>query len=156
MGSFAFTNTTASTKDVTPVAIGPVSNYTESDTKSASGIKLFTNDTAPLEQDEYLRYKCIDVANVQTLLTNYNRPTVRAGVQYQIRLDELVRTTLGDGTIVDDPLVMWLTVSHPKTGHVTADNVTEIFRRLIAACRDEAGNWRWASLAKGGLTPTVD
>lgn len=155
--NFAFSNETASTHSPTQYALGAKTNYALVGEQPT--VVELQNKTAPLDQGERLTFRCQDVDKVSTTQTIQNPSKVRNGVQYVVKLEEILRTT--DNTsgdiIYDEPLVMYLTVRHQKTGTITPAHITKVFGRLIGACFDETtGEFRWPDLMRSALQPVED
>lgn len=153
--SFSYTNKTASTKALTPIDIDPISQYARTeDTATSCELK---NKTAALGQGELLSYQCTDVKNISTKQPVLYPAPVTSGVQYIVRLDELLRTTKEDGTIMcDEPIVMYLTVRHPSSSNIKPAHIEEIFNRLCGALQRDDGTMRFDDLMLSALTPTSD
>lgn len=152
--SFGFTNTTASTKTVTPVNLDPLQDYAM--TEDTATDTSYANKTCP-GQKELLSFQCSEIKKVSSKLTNYYPPRVEAGVQYIARLDELLRTYGDNGDILfDEPIVMYLTVRHPHSSVITAAMIEEIFKRLIGSLQRDDGTWRFDDLMLSALTITQD
>jgi hypothetical protein len=154
--SFSFTNTTANLHDVTPVAIGPVTNYAK--VADVANRYAGQNKTCSIGQGELLTYGCDPIKDVNTDQKVYNPGKVKDGVRYRIRLDEILRTTdsADPQYVIDDPIVMELSIKHTLSGNVTASHVETVFKRLIGACMRTDGTFRFDDLMISGLAPTVD
>jgi len=154
--SFGFTNTTALTDTAAITGIKAKTNYALVGEQPT--VVEMQNRTAPLDQGERLTYRCQDVDKVSTTQTLQNPSKVRNGVQYVVKLEEILRTTDTDGSIVyDEPLVMYLTVRHQKTGTISASHVETVLYRLLGALYDETTDkWRFADLMRSALQPIED
>lgn len=152
---FGYTNKTAGTPAVT-VAIGPVTNYAKVEDE-ADTVQL-SNKTAPLDQGERVMYQSRTIPVVNTNQVIQNPAKVLSGVQYQVRLDEILRTTDASGAIIcDEPIVMYLTIRHPLSGNITEAQIVEVLSRLIGACYDEtATSFRFDDLMRSALMPVED
>lgn len=153
--SFGYQNKTAGTAAAT-VAIGPVSNYAK--IQDEAEVVQLSNKTAPLDQGELVMYQSRKIPQVNTNLVVQNPAKISTGVQYQIRLDEILRTTDATGNITcDEPIVMYLTIRHPLSGHITNAMVVEVFNRLIGACYNETTDaYRFDDLMRSALMPVAD
>jgi predicted RNA-binding protein with TRAM domain len=154
--TFAFTNTTDLSTSVTITGIKPKTNYAliaEQPTFVES-----QNKTAPLDQGERMTFRCQDVDKVSTAQVIQNPGKVKNGVQYVVKLEEILRTADGEGNIImDEPIVMYLTVRHQKSGNIRASHLDTIFKRLLGAMYDEtAGEFRWNDLMRSALLPVED
>lgn len=154
--SFAFTNTTDSDKTVTLKQVKSVSCYAKTEDEPTSC--TLKNKTCPLDQGEVLSYQCTPIDRVNTKLTSLNPAKVTSGIQYIVRLDELLRTTADDGTIIcDEPVTAILQIRHPNSGNITPEHITTVVTRLLSACYDDtADDWRWKDLMLSALVPVQD
>jgi hypothetical protein len=155
--SFGFTNVTEnSNASLSITDLKPVTNYGISDTTAT--VAELSNTTAPLGQGELVSYMFAKLNKISTKQTIYNPGKVNEGVQYVIRLDEILRTT--DSTdpnmVVDDPIVMQLTVRHTMSGNVTSSHIKSLLGRLVGACFKSDGTTRFDDLMRNALNPRVD
>lgn len=150
---FSYTNTTASTHDVTPVAIGPVANYAK--VTDEPKLAELSNKTASLEQPELLTYYWEKKNQLFTKVTPRNPAPTKGGVVYQCRLDSILRVTDGDN-IVDEPIAIWLTVAHPASNSWTNSRVAGCLMRLLGGLQKADGTWRFEDLMRSALVPTQD
>lgn len=153
---FAFTNTTDGTKTVTLKQVKPVSCYAKTEDEPTNC--TLKNKTCPLDQGEVLSYQCTPIDRVNTKLTSLNPAKVTSGIQYIVRLDELLRTTADDGTVIcDEPVTAILQIRHPSSGNILPEHITTVVTRLLSACYDDASNdWRWKDLMLSALVPVQD
>jgi hypothetical protein len=156
VSSFSFTNTTSHTVDVTPISLGVVTNYAK--VADVPNRYAGQNKTASIGQGELLTYGCDAIKDVNTDQKVYNPGKVKDGVRYRIRLDEILRTTdTTDPTfVVDDPIVMELSIKHTMSGNVTPAIIEAVFKRLIGACMRSDGSFRFNDLMVSGLAPMAD
>lgn len=155
--SFGFTNSTPmSGVTIVPTDIKPVTVYARV-SNTPTDVKL-SNKTAPIDQAEMLSYKCVNIPKVNTDLTVRHPGAVTDGIQYIVRLDEILRSSCSDecGAGWDDPIVMYLTIRHPVSGQVTASVIETIFKRLCGALLREDGTYRFDDLMRGAIDPQVD
>lgn len=152
---FGYTNTTASTHTIAPANIDPLTVYAKTeDTATSCALK---NKTAPLSQGELLSYQCTEINNVSTKQKIVNPAKTSAGVQYIVRLDEILRTTDETGDyIVDEPIVMYLTVRHPNSSYITPAHIAEVFTRLCGALQRDDGSYRFDDLMLSALSPVAN
>lgn len=152
--SFGFTNNDASTKLVTPKKIGVMDNYALKQDEPTQVV--LDNKTCKLDMPESLTFMCTDLKKVSTVNEVQHPSSVTSGVQYVIKLDEILTTTsTTDATYrVDEPVVAYLTIRHQKSGNVTPDLIGTIVERLLGACRKEYGTWRFNELMRSALKPT--
>lgn len=155
MTTFSFTNTSESEVTLKPIALGLISNYALV-TDEPSEVRL-DNKTAPLDQGEIVSFKAREIPKVATSLKNYYPAPVTTGIQYVIEVEEMLTTTVdSDATYrVDEPITAYLTIRHPKSGNITQAHITEVLQRLIGACLDDEGNWRFEELMRSALKPVA-
>lgn len=150
--SFGFTNETASW-GVTPSIMEVVTGFgTKVDDPEEYSC---TNSECPVDQQELVTFQCKEVKNIASKLGNQYPPEVQGGVQYVIRLDELLKTTSStdDSFRVDDPIVMYLTVRHPLTSRITTAHLKTLMQRLLGSMLDSNGEFRYEDLMKSALRP---
>lgn len=155
MSSFAYTNKTAGST-VGTVAVGPVSNYAKITDEPTEAV--LTNKTCSLDQGELITYRCREIPQVGSKLSVLYPARVLNGVEYGIRVDELLRTTDANNQIVcDEPIVATLTIKNPKSSNITDAVITEVISRLLGAAYDETAKaYRWGDLMRSALVPAED
>lgn len=151
--SFSFTNTSEGST-VTTVAVNPVSNYGR--IKDEPTEAQLSNKTCTIDQGEIITYRCRNVPNVASQIAVLYPAKVTAGVEFGVRLDELLRTKDGDGNIVcDEPIVATLTFKCPKSSNINAGIIDQVASRLLGACYDETqSKFRWDDLMRSALIPS--
>lgn len=150
--SFGFTNSSISeVKSLAPSVLSLVDNYAIKDEPNQV---TADNKTAPLDQPELITFRCRDIAAVNSGISNQYPAPVSTGVQYVIQVDELLSTR--DDAIgyrVDDPIVAYLTIRHPKSGNVTVSHIEQVLQRLLGACYKNDGTSRFSDLMRSALEP---
>lgn len=151
--TFTYSNKSEGTVAPT-VAIAPVTNYAK--TSDEPNEATMTNKTATIDQPEVITYRSRKIDRVATVNAISYPCKVSDGVEYGIRLDEVLRNTDANGNILwDDPIVATLTIKHQRSAFVTDAIVTEIVSRLLGAAYDETGKkFRWGDLMRSALVPT--
>ena len=150
-----FTNKTASTSLVTPVDIKVVTNYAKIEDEPQ--VCVLSNRTSPLDQGELVTYRSNELDKVSSSQVIQNPTPVRNGVQYVIKVEDILRTTDSvTGQIVDEPVVAYLTIRHQKTGNITPAIVADVVSRCVGACRRSNGTWRFDDLMRSAVAPIVD
>jgi hypothetical protein len=153
--SFSFTNTSEMASSIAPTDLKPVTNYAK--IQDEATLVELSNKTASLSQGEILSYGCQPIKTVATKQKSVNPSKVTEGVQYQIRLDEMLRTTNEDASIIiDEPIVAYITIRHPLSSNVTAAHIGTVTKRLLGACLREDGTFRFDDIMRSGLNPVVD
>lgn len=151
-----YTNTTVRANQTTQeYELGLTTNYAV--VKDEPNEVVLDNLTAPLDQQELVSFRFRKVGTVNSDLNIQNPAPIKGGVQYAAQIEEIVRETRGDGTYVDRPLVMYLTIRHPLSGAITDSVLQETFERLLSSIRRESDNtYRFNDLERGALRPIVD
>lgn len=151
--SFGYTNKVANTTKVTPVDVQPVTNYAR--TEETPNQCVLNNITCPLDQGELLTYKVLELDKVTCQQYIQNPAPVRNGVQYVVKMEEILRTVDSAGDIVmDEPIIAYLTIKHQKSGNITSAKIEEVVSRLIGACMKTDGTWRFSDLMRSAINPT--
>lgn len=152
---FGFTNVTPASKTLTPTSLG-ITNYSLL-VDEPNEVKE-SNPTAPIDQPEYVSFKCQDVNKVSTSFKNLYPEKVQSGVQYVVKVEELLSTTstTDESFRVDTPIVAYLTIRHSKNAVVTSDVVDTVFKRLLGAVVKEDGTTRFKDLMRQALKPTTN
>jgi hypothetical protein len=153
---FAFTNTAEGAASVSKVTLGLLSNYAI--TADTADQAVLNNKTAPIDAQEILSYRSRNVAQVNHSLNIQNPAKVRSGIQYGVQLEATAVTTdTDDATFrVDEPIVVSLTIRHPKSGNITNALVGEAVKRTISACMRDDGSWRFDDLMRSSERPVVE
>lgn len=154
VSSFSFTNITKSENTIAPYSIGAVSNYGELPSDDTSD--LLSNKTCALDQPEIVSYSHKYLKKVDSKCSVQNPPKVTDAIQYQIRIDDILRTTNEDGSVVDNPIVAYLTIRHELSGNIAGTDIDTVVERLLGACRTSTGTWRFADMMRGMLKPVTD
>jgi len=156
VSAFQFTNTTDQAVAVTPKKLGLVTNYAvERDTARRAQLN---NKTAPMDAQEIISYSSRDLQVVNTDLPVLNPARVKAGLLYQIEVQDLLVTTDTDDANfrVDEPIIASLQIRHGKSGNITSDIVAQVVTRLISALRHDDGTWRFSDLMRSAERPVAD
>lgn len=153
--AFSFTNKTAG-QTVGTTAIGIASNYAKTSDEPTEA--TLTNKTASLDQGEVITYRCREINQVSTSQQVLYPARVLNGVEFGVRVDELLRTTdSSDAIVCDEPIVATLTIKCPKSSNINNDIITTVVTRLLGACYDQtAKKYRWDDLMRSSLVPTQD
>lgn len=156
VSAFGFTNTTASTHDITPTVLGLTTNYAV-DEETANQAVL-NNKTAPTDIEELITYRSRKINQVNTGLNIQYPSPVKSGIQYQVSVEDTLSTTdtVDASFRVDEPIVCTLTVRHPRSGNITNSQVTSVMMRLISALTRSDGTWRFDDLMRMAEKPIAD
>jgi len=135
-------------------SLGLTTNYAV--VKDEPSEVVLDNLTSSLDQQELISFRYRKIGTVNTGINVQNPAPTKGGVQYAIQVEETVRETRGDGTNVDRPVVMYLTVRHPLSGVITDSVLQETLERLLSVLRRESDNtYRFSDLVRGALKPQV-
>lgn len=153
--TWGFTNTTENASTTLKIRdLKPVTNYARIEDEPT--VAVLSNTTCPIDQCELLTYRCNDVERVSTAQKVRNPAKVTDGVQYVVKLEDIIRTQLSNGDVVDEPIVAYITIRHPRSGNITKAIVDNMFERLIGACCRTDGTTRFDDLMRSALMPTKD
>jgi hypothetical protein len=153
--TFGFTNTTAGQHDVDQVALGLTQNYSLS--QDIADVVRLNNKTAPIDQEELVEFRSRNVKISTPLNIQYPSP-VTTGIEYSVRLDDVLSTTDStDATFrIDEPITCVVTFRHPKSGNISGTHVATVFQRAISALMKADGTWRFDDLMRSAERPVVD
>lgn len=153
--AFSFTNKTAG-QTVGTTALGMATNYAKTSDEPTEA--TLTNKTASLDQGEVITYRCREINQVATTQQVLYPARVLNGVEFGVRIDELLRTTdAADAIVCDEPIVATLTIKCPKSSNINNDIITTVVTRLLGACYDQTANkYRWDDLMRSSLVPVQD
>lgn len=159
--SFGVSNTAASANTLAPIKLGMATNYAK--TTDEPDLARVKNKTTALDQQEMISYRARAIKKVGPVIPVYYPGPVQDGVLYSIDIQDVLRETRDDGTVIDHPVEMWLTIKHDVAAAWTASGtsaspsyVGQVLARLLGACFTEAGAERFDALAKSALVPTAD
>jgi hypothetical protein len=155
--TFGFTNKTAGSVTVTPLALGLTTNYALM--QDSSNQAVLNNKTAPIDVQEIISYRSQNLDKIRNQLNiQYPAPVTNSGVQYGVQMEETLTTTdSGDASFrVDEPIVMTLTVRHPKSGNIGNSQISEVFLRLISSLMRVDGTWRFDDLMRSAERPVTE
>lgn len=154
--SFGFSNTTDGTHSVTQKSISLTTNYAI--TQDSADVVTLNNKTAPIDQEEIISFRSRDIASVKSTANVQYPSPVSKGVEYSVRLDEVLSTI--DSTDasfrVDEPIVCTITFRHPKSGNITGSIMGTVFTRAISALMKADGTWRFDDLMRSSERPVTD
>lgn len=156
--AFGFQNTAPGPTPVTNVTsnLEMVTNYaTVAETANEA---TMSNKTCPLDQEELITFRSRRIPNIQTNLKVAHPGIAKDGIQYQVIVEDILRTTdSADSTFVlDEPIVAMLTIRHPYSGNFDAAKVSTIINRVISALYKRSGASRLPDLMRGAEHPYDD
>jgi hypothetical protein len=153
---FLFTNTTAGSNTLTPLALGLTSNYAlETDNANQA---VLNNKTAPIDAQEVISYRTLKLKEVNNSLNIQYPAPVKAGIQYGVQVEETLSTTDSSDPAfrVDEPIVVTLNIRHPRSGNITSAHVATAFLRMVSTLMKSDGTWRFDDLMRSAERPVVD
>lgn len=151
--SFGFTNKSEATDKIAHIAMRTKTDYSLNE--DGPDRCVVSNKTTPIDQPELVTYQCGEIKKVPTSIDVVNPAANTAGVQYGVRVDEVLRvtSTTNDSFIEDFPIVMNITVKHPRCGMITSAQIDGVFQRLIGALVKADGTTRFNDLMRSALKP---
>lgn len=154
--SFKFGNATESaTREIKTYDLGVVENYAL--TSDEPTVVVLKNTTTPIDAEEILSFRCRDMGKVNTNLNIQYPGVVQSGIQYQAQLEAVLSTQDAETNFrVDEPIVVSLSIRHPKSGNITEANVVTLVERLLSAMMKDDGSWRINDLMRSALRPTAN
>lgn len=153
--SFSYTNTTGATNKVQPVDMKLVTNYAK--VTDEPDMSVLSNKTASLEQPEIITYKARRVNKINSSFKSRHPAPVTSGVTYGTQVEDMLRITYDDGTIVDEPIVVRVNIAHPASDNWTNSRVASVVTRALGSLQGSDGaSWRFEDLMRSALVPTAD
>lgn len=155
--SFGYTNTEKSGANLALVDLGITTNY--SLMADEPSYVTYSNNTAPLTSPETVSYRFEKINKVNTSNTILYPQKVSSGVRYGTRNDSVLTTTFtGDSccteNLVQNPVVVTISVSHDVSPYVTDAFVKDAFERAVSDWYDKNGNFRGGQLMRGAIRIT--
>lgn len=153
---FGFTNVSDSINSVVPKALVLTSNY--SLIQDAADVVKLNNKTAPIDQEEIIAFRSRNLNNIPTDLNVQYPSPVKAGIEYSLRIEDLLSTTDSNDPNfrVDEPIVCTIAFRHPKSGNITNSIIGTVFVRAISALMKADGTWRFDDLMRSAERPVTD
>lgn len=154
--AFSFTNTTAQSGSITPIALGLVSNYAVAE--DTANMAVLNNKTALIDAQELVSYKSTSLKEIKNGLNiQYPAPTT-AGLQYSVQVEEtLVTTDSADPSFrVDEPIICNISFRHNKSGNISSTIMVEVLKRAVSALMHDNGTWRFDDLMRSAERPVTD
>jgi len=152
--NFTYTNIAASTATVAKVQIKENTDYgVIADEPTMCSM---SNLTAPVGQDEIISNFCEPIKRINSKVKVAN-PGPEGGIQYGVRIDSvLVTTDTADTTYeLDEPIVVQISVRHPRSSNFTAQLVNTAVRRAVSAFFGQ-NNAQAGMLMRSALQPMAD
>jgi hypothetical protein len=154
--TFGFTNSTASSNTVTPLKLGLTTNYAL--VKDVADVVDLSNKTTPIDQEELITLRSRKIDNISTTVTVNNPSPVKGGIEYGIKLEEVLKTTDSDDATfeVDDPIVCTIAFRHKRSGYISNSVIGTVFLRAISTLMREDGTWRFDDLMRSAERPVAN
>lgn len=125
---------------VTGVKVYPMAYATSfAVTEDISGTTVVKNITSDVDLEEKVTIRYQDLNKISSAVTEVNPSTTKAGYQFVIKDDYVVRTTDSvSGAVTDDPVTIYLTVRTTKGNPAmkSGNDVLAAFERLLSAVVD--------------------
>lgn len=157
MGVYYTNATVRSGQTTQEYALGLTSNYAvdiDGDKRVVLD-NLTTGLTKP--KKEVIEFWFNNIATVDTEARIEYPTPIKSGVQYGIKLHEVVTKTMPDGSIQESPVVVQLQIRHQLDDAVTESVLQSCMERLLSCLRRESDNsYRFDDLVRGALRPKVD
>lgn len=136
-GSWGYTNTSASTETITPVAVG-ANNYAV--VVDAPGKCVIKNITSPIDQVESISFMSQPLGKISQEEKNSNPPKVGDYMLITAKIEGKKRLTsdTDDSFVVDMPLSTNISWRFPKTQYITSADLLEQLKRLIGILQDNS------------------
>lgn len=154
--TFGFTNTDLAETSVRVDKLLMATNYVAID--SEDHVSKLTNKTAPMDQPELVTVRWSKIPKVNTDNAVANPSKVSDGVSYSFRVDEILRTAyfdekgapIADAPIIDEPIVMQLSIRHNASGNIDGSTIIDCIKRLFGVCLSDNGvQWVFDSVMRG-------
>jgi hypothetical protein len=154
--AFSYTNKTAGSNTVTPLALGLTSNYALA--QDIQDQVVLNNKTAPIDAEELVAFRSRTIKDVNSNANIQYPAPVKSGIEYSLRLDEVLTTTdSSDASYrVDEPIVCTIAFRHPKSGNIGNSQIAEVFLRAISSLMKADGSWRFDDLMRSAERPIAD
>jgi hypothetical protein len=130
---FGFTNREETGAIIKLVKINETTDYGVTSDEPTECI--MANTTAPIGKDELVTNFCTPIKNVNSKLDMANPGPMTKGIQYGTRVDATLVTTDSSNPAyeIDEPIVVQISVRHPRSNHFTSALVSEAVNRCISA-----------------------
>lgn len=154
VAAFTFTNTTAGTNTVTPLALNLPQNYAL--VQDSSDVVVMSNKTAALDAEELVSFRSRKWNWKPSPKAEIVNPApVQAGMEYSMQLEDVLTITdTADANYrVDEPIVCTVSFRHNKNGMITNTVMGQVFLRAISALMKADGTWRFEDLMRSAERP---
>jgi hypothetical protein len=153
--AFSYTNKTAGTNTVTPLALNLPANYAL--TRDEADVVQMSNKTAPIDAEELVQFRSRNLPEMSTFAHIQNPSPVKTAMEYSLRLDEVLSITdSADASYrVDEPITCTVTFRHARNGLITNSVIGEVFLRAISSLMKADGSWRFEDLMRSAERPVT-
>lgn len=151
--SFGYKNVDKQAKGIIPAKLGITTNYGLQD--QAPTEVIMSNKATTYDIPELISYRNQPVKKVISKIESDYIQKNKPGVQYGVRLDELLSHQEDDGDRVDLPIILNFSVTHNINGYITDAMIDELVQRLLGSLYDDNGNSRIADLMRRCLRPSA-
>lgn len=157
VSSFGFKNKEAGSS-VPTTAIGAKTNYAPVPASLPGQEYTVTNSTCPVDQGEQISYRSRAIKSVVSSLPIVYPARVSGGVEFGVRVDEILRTKdSNDVVLCDEPIVCTVTFKAPRSSNISAEILDEVWARTVGSLYDATNSrYRFIDLMKTALEPVND
>jgi len=150
---FTFTNVEANDSNVTVYNIEPA-DYAQ--LKDEPNMYKMSNTTAGVDTPEIITYQCGKLTKVplsEEMKSNFPSPSI-GGIQYGVKVEELLRVQREDDTVVHDlPVSVCITFKHARTASITESDLMQVLGRALGALFKADGSNRLADMMRFCIKP---
>lgn len=153
-GSWGYTNTTASTHTLTPVAVDLATNYAK--TEDSPGRVVFKNITSPIDQVECIIITSNDLNKISQEEKNLYPPKVQGGRLVSVKAEAKKRltSTTDDSFIVDYPASCAIQFRFSRNSSISASDMETLLKRALGSIQNSDGTFAIDKLMLQQLDPT--
>lgn len=152
--SWGFSNTTASSYDVTPVAIGLSTNYAK--VEDIPGRVVFKNLTSPIDQAEAIIFTCNELNKINQVEKNLNPPKTSGGrlVSVKVEAKDRLTSSTDDTFVTDLPASVAIQFRFSRNSAINASDMEMLLKRALGAIQNSDGTLALNKLMLEQLDPT--
>lgn len=151
--TFGYKNVTDQAAGIVPKKLGITTNYGLQ--KETPTEVIMANKTSPFDTSELVSFRNQPVKKVISKIESDFVQKNKSGVQYGVRLDEILTHLEDDGDRVDLPIILNFTVTHNRNGYITDEMIDELVHRFLGGLYDDNGVSRLGDLMRQCLRPSA-
>jgi hypothetical protein len=116
-----------------------------------------SNKTAPIDAEELVQFRSRNLDEISSFAHIENPSPVKNGMEYSLRLDEVLSITDSNDASyrVDEPIICTVTFRHARNGLITNSVIGEVFLRAISSLMKTDGSWRFEDLMRSAERPVT-